>query len=67
MGKGAARVEKPLAGLRAHWKGGVTHAFREGLNSVFSATTRKARGDRSTPHLIPLRYFVAGKLRPPQC
>ena len=38
----------------------------EGLNSVFSATKRKARGYRSTPHRITMLYFVAGKLRFPQ-
>jgi transposase len=44
----------------------VTNAFMEGLNSVFSATKRKARGYRSTTHLITMLYFVAGKLRFPQ-
>ncbi|MGP8198144.1 MAG: hypothetical protein ACLQU4_01420 [Limisphaerales bacterium] len=38
----------------------------EGLNSVFSATKRKARGYRSGPYLITMLYFVAGKLRLPQ-
>ncbi len=38
----------------------------EGLNSVFSATKRKARGYRSTIHLITMLYFTAGKLRLPQ-
>jgi transposase len=41
-------VEQHLAGILAHWKWGVTNAFMEGLNSVFSATKRKARGYRST-------------------
>jgi transposase len=50
----------------AHGKWGVTNAFMEGLNSVFSATKRKARGDRSTTHLIAMLYFTAGKLRLPQ-
>jgi transposase len=44
----------------------VTNAFLEGLNSVFSATKRKARGYRSTTHLITMLYLVAGKLRLPQ-
>ena len=66
MVKRAAMVENHLAGLVAHWKWGVTNAFREGLNSVLSATKRKARGYRSTPHLITLLYFTAGKLRLPQ-
>jgi transposase len=45
----------------------VTNAFMEGLNSVFSATKRKARGYRSTTHFITMLYFIAGKLRLPQC
>jgi len=48
MVKVAAMVEKHLSGILAHWKWGVTNAFMEGLNSVFSATKRKARGYRST-------------------
>ncbi|HEY9171009.1 MAG TPA: ISL3 family transposase [Verrucomicrobiae bacterium] len=63
----AAMVETHLAGIRAHWKWGVTNAFMEGLNSVFSATKRKARGYRSTTHLITMLCFIAGKLRLPQC
>jgi len=66
MVKVANLVEKHLAGILAHWKWGVTNAFMEGLNSVFSATKRKARGYRSTTHLITMLYFVAGKLRLPQ-
>ena len=38
----------------------------KGLNSVFSATQRKARGYRSSTHLITILYFIAGKLRLPQ-
>jgi transposase len=44
----------------------MTNAFMDGLNSVFSATKRKARGYRSPVHLITMLYFVAGKLRLPQ-
>lgn len=62
----AEMIEKHLVGILAHWKWGVTNAFMEGLNSVFSATKRKARGYRSTTHLITMLYFVAGKLRLPQ-
>jgi hypothetical protein len=50
----------------AHWKWGVTSAFMEGLNSIFSATKRKLRRYRSTTHLITMLYFLAGKLRFPQ-
>jgi transposase len=66
MVKLAELVANHLEGILAHWKWGVTNAFMEGLNSVFSATKRKARGYRSTTHLITLLYFVAGKLRLPQ-
>ena len=66
MVKVAAMVEKHLEGIVAHWKWGVTNAFMEGLNSVFSATKRKARGYRSTTHMITMLYLVAGKLRFPQ-
>ena len=66
MLKVAELVENHLAGILAHWKWGVTNAFMEGLNSVFSATKRKARGYRSTTYLITMLYFVAGKLRLPQ-
>jgi transposase len=66
MRKLAQTVETHLEGILAHWKWGVTNAFMEGLNSVFSATKRKARGYRSSIHLITMLYFVAGKLRLPQ-
>jgi transposase len=66
MVKLAQMVENHLAGILGHWRSGLTNAFLEGLNSVFSATKRKARGYRSTPRLITMLYFVAGKLRLPQ-
>ena len=40
----------------------ITNAFMEGLNSVFSAVKRKARGYRSNKNLIIMLYLVAGKL-----
>src|SRR5580765_1151076 len=66
MVKLARMVESHLEGILAHWKWGVTNAFMEGLNSLFSATKRKARGYRSTVYLTTMLYFVAGKLRLPQ-
>jgi transposase len=66
MVKLSQMVEDHLPGIVAHWKWGVTNAFMEGLNSVFSGTKRKARGYRSTTHLITMLYFIAGKLRLPQ-
>jgi transposase len=65
MRKAAAMVERHLEGILGHWKQGLTTAFLEGLNSLFSATKRKARGYRSTEYQIAMLYFVAGKLEIP--
>lgn len=65
MVKVANMVENHLEGILAHWKKELTTAFLEGLNSLFSATKRKARGYRSSEYLITMLYFVAGKLRIP--
>ena len=65
MRKAADMVERHLEGILAHWKQGLTTAFLEGLNSLFSATKRKARGYRSTEYQIAMLYFVAGKLEIP--
>ena len=66
MRKLSGMIEDHLPGILAHWKSGVTNAFMEALNSVFSATKRKARGYRSATHFITMLYLVAGKLRLPQ-
>ena len=66
MIKVAQMVQNHLPGILAHWKWGLTNAFMEGLNSVFSAVKRKARGFRSSVYLITVLYLVAGKLRLPQ-
>jgi len=61
----AGMVERHIEGILGHWKQGLTTAFLEGLNSLFSATKRKARGYRTTKNLLAMLYFVAGKLRIP--
>jgi transposase len=63
--KAADMVERHLEGILGHWKEGLTTAFLEGLNSLFSATKRKARGYRSPVYQIAMLYFVAGKLEIP--
>jgi transposase len=65
MVKVAQMVRRHLEGILAHWKAGLTTAYLEGLNSLFSATKRKARGYRTTRNLLTMLYFVAGKLRVP--
>ncbi len=61
----ADTVEEHLEGILAHWQAGLTTSFWEGLNSVFSAVKRKARGYRSSVYMITMLYFVAGKLAIP--
>jgi transposase len=62
----AKMIERHLDGVLAHWDNHTTNAFLEGLNSVFSAVKRKARGYRSDRNMIAMLYFVAGKLPPPE-
>ena len=65
--KVAESVEGHLEGILGHWQEGLTTAFLEGLNSLFSATKRKARGYRTAKNLLAMLYFVAGKLNVPCC
>jgi transposase len=62
MRKVATMVETHLVGILAHWTVAVTNAFLEGLNSLFSATKRKARGYRTPRYLTAMLYFVAARL-----
>jgi transposase len=61
----ADRVERHLEGIQAHWQQGLTTAFREGLNRLFSAVKRKARSYRTKEYQIAMLYFVTGKLEIP--
>ena len=63
--KVADLVERPWEGILGHWQDGLTTAFLEGLNSLFSATKRQARGYRCSEYQIAMLYFVAGKLKIP--
>jgi transposase len=65
MRKATEMVERRSEGILGHWQQGLTTVFLEGLNSLFSATKRKARGYRSTEYQIAMLYFVAGKLEIP--
>jgi transposase len=65
MRKAATMVERHLGGILGHWQHGLTTAFLEGLNSLFSATKRKARGYRSSEYQTAMLYFIAGKLEIP--
>lgn len=62
MRRVADMVESHLDGIVAHWERKTTNAYMEGLNSVFSAVKRKARGYRTEFYMINMLYFVASKL-----
>jgi transposase len=65
MARAARMIEGHLEDILAHWTQGLTTAFMEGLNSLFSAVKRKARGYRSVEYMTTMLYFVAGKLTLP--
>jgi transposase len=66
LAKVADTIEKHLEGILAHWTSGwLSTGYLEGLNSVFSAVKRKARGYRSSEYMTTMLYFVAGKLNIP--
>ncbi len=61
MARAARMVEGHLEGILALRTRGLTTAFMEGLNSLFSAVKRKARGYRTVKYMTTNLYFVAGK------
>jgi transposase len=54
MARAAWMVEGHLEAIMAHWTRGVTTAFMEGLNSLFSAVKRKARGYRTVEYMTAM-------------
>ena len=65
MARPARMIEGHLEGILANWAQGLTTAFMGGLNSLFSAVKRKARGYRSVEYMTTMLYFLAGKLTLP--
>ena len=63
MSKTVDTIQKHWDGILAYWNSGkLTTAYLEGLNSVFSAVKRKARGFKNTDNLITMNYLVAADL-----
>lgn len=58
----ADTVEAHMEEILAHWKAGLTTAFMEGPNSVFSAVKRRRGDTGARSYMITMLYFVAGKL-----
>ena len=67
MARVARMVEGHLEGILAHWTRGLTAASIEGLNSLFSAVKRWARGYRTVKYMTAMLCIVAGKLTLPCC
>ena len=65
MARVARMIEWHLEGILAHWPRGLTTAFIEGLNSLFSAVKRKAPGYRTVVYMTTMLYLIAGKLTRP--
>jgi transposase len=65
MVRTAWMIEGHLEGILAHWTRGLTTSFLEGLNSLFSALKRKARGYRPVGYMTAMFQFVAVKLTLP--
>jgi len=65
MARAARMIEGHMEGILAHRTQGLTTAYMEGLNSLFSAVKRKARGYRTVEYMTSMLYFVAGKLTLP--
>ncbi len=71
--RGVARADGPcrsddrraLGGYSGPLDSRADDGLMEGLNSLFSAVKRKARGYRSVEYMTTMLYFVAGKLTLP--
>jgi transposase len=61
----ASMIESHKTGILQHWVNRTTNAIMEGINSVFSAVKRRARGFRSEDNFIAMLYFTAGNLKIP--
>lgn len=62
-------IKRVAATLRRHWQGilnafdsNLTNGRAEGINSLVQAAKARARGYRTSRHLITISYLIAGKL-----
>jgi transposase len=65
MARTARMIEGYLEGILAYWTRALTTGFMEGLNNLFSAVKRQARGYRTVEYMTAMLYFVAGILTLP--
>ncbi len=55
-------VEGYFEGILVQNNYGLTNAFMNGLNRLFSVVKREARGYRTVEYMTTMLYFVTGKL-----
>jgi len=65
MAQAARMIKGHLERKLAHWIQGLTTAFMEGLNRLFSAVKRRTRGNRTVMCFMTILYSVAAKLTRP--
>lgn len=58
----AKMLQKHYAGVVRWFSSKLTNGLMEGINSIFQAAKRKARGYRSEKNIIAMVYVLAGKL-----
>ncbi len=67
MARVARMIERRSEGILAQWNRVrlLTTAFTEGLNSLFSAFKRKARGYKKVEYMTTIQEFGAGEIALP--
>ncbi len=60
MARADRMLEGHLEGILADSNRSLTTVFMEGINSLFSAVKRKARGCRTVEYMTTMLYIVAG-------
>lgn len=58
----AKMISNHFSGIIQHFYSKLNNGLLEGINSLFQAAKRKARGYRSDKNLIAMVYLIAGKL-----
>jgi transposase len=62
MARSARIIVGHFLGILAHWTRGLTTAFMDRFDSMFSPVERKARGYRTVDYMTAMLHFIAGKL-----
>jgi transposase len=58
----AKMIQKHYGGITQWFNSNLNNGLLEGINSLFQAAKRKARGCRSDKNMVAMIYLLAGKL-----